>query len=132
MAFTKKAWTAEEETDMLSSVRRREPFDRIAQRHERTPNAIRLRFGLVCKKSLEQKTMADLCREYNMEETQINQCINALEDIQKKDQPSMKMMAHFDPADVSIIKEEILVLNEKVDKIYKYVRKLVEMEKKKK
>lgn len=129
MAFTKKAWSAEEEMEMLSSVRRREPFDRIAQKHDRTQNAIRLRFGLVCKKELEHKNMTELCRDYNVDETQITQCINALENIQKKNQQPAPPH-HFDPADVSIIKEEILVLNEKLDKIYKYVRKLVEMGKK--
>lgn len=129
MAFTKKSWSVEEEMEMLSSIKKREPFDKIAQKHERTQNAIRLRFGMVCKKDLQQKTMSDLCREYNMKETHINECINALENIQKKTAPPPP--PHFDPADVSIIKEEILVLNEKIDKIYKYVRKLVEIEKKK-
>lgn len=128
-AFAKKTWSTDEEREMLSALRRRETFEKIAPRHDRTPNAIRLRFGSVCKKELTDKSMADLCREYHMEEPQITQCIHALENIQKKNNPPSSLSSQspfLDPVDISIIKEEVLLLHEKIDKIYKYVKKLVE------
>jgi hypothetical protein len=130
-SFAKKAWSTEEEQEMLSALRRREPFETIASRHDRTPNAIRLRFGMVCRKELStnNKRMADLCREYGMDEAQINRCIQSLEDIQKKNAPPPPPPS-LDPADIAIIKEEVLLLHEKVDKIYKCVRKLLLVSKK--
>lgn len=126
----KRAWSAEEEKEMLDGVRRGEAFDQIGKRHDRTANAIRLRFGLVCRKELETKKMADVCREYNMGQSQVAQCISALEEIKKKQQPPPLPPLH-DPATLDLIKEEILLLHEKVDKIYRHVRKLTEKKKNK-
>jgi len=128
MNYTKKSWTPEEENEMLVSIRKGEKFDKIAMRHERTPNAIKLRFGMVCKKEIENtsKSMEDICREYHINEQQIVRFINDLETIQKKNQTTQSHHS-FDPADITIVKEEILVINEKLDKIYKHVKKMMEM-----
>jgi hypothetical protein len=128
MNYTKKSWTPEEENEMLVSIRKGEKFDKIAMRHERTTNAIKLRFGMVCKKEIENtsKSMEDICREYHTNEQQIVRFINDLETIQKKNQTT-QAQSSFDPADITIVKEEILVINEKLDKIYKHVKKMMEM-----
>lgn len=130
----KKAWSKEEEEGVLAALRKRESFDRIAQRHERSANAIKLRFGMLCRKELEStpKSVGDLSLEYHLPEDHILRCMDDLENIQKKQQPNadrMPMLPLFDPADISILKEEVLVMNEKLDKIYRYVKKLMEMSK---
>jgi len=126
MNYTKKAWTPEEENEMLVSIKKGEKFDKIATRHERTPNAIKLRFGMVCKKEIENTTrsMEDICSEYHINEQQVVRFINDLETIQKKNQTPPPQ---HDPADITIVKEEILIINEKLDKIYKHVKKMTEM-----
>lgn len=131
MNYTKKSWSVEEENEMLGSLRRRETFEKIAQKHGRTPNAIKLRFGLVCKKEIgsASKSMEGICQEYNLTEEQVSRCINDLENIQKKD--TKPTTSSFDPADISIIKEEVLLINEKLEKVYRNIKKLMEMKVKK-
>ena len=134
MNFTKKQWTVEEEDDMLASLRKRETFEKIAQRHDRSTNAIKLRFGMICRKEIDTtpKSIGDLSQEYRIPEKQILQYMDDLENIQKKNQTSMpqqQSISSFDLADITIIKEEILVMNEKLDKIYKYIKKLMEIQK---
>lgn len=136
MKFTKKPWTPEEENEMLASLRRRETFEKIALRHDRSVNAIKLRFGMVCRKELETTphSIGDLSQEYRIPEDRILQCMDDLENIQKKNQTLTALpqqpISPFDLADITIIKEEMLVMNEKLDKIYRYVKKLMEMNKK--
>jgi len=135
MKFTNKQWTLEEEQEMLASLRKRESFEKIAQRHDRSVNAIRLRFGMVCRKELETTphSIGDLSQEYRIPENQILQYMDDLENIQKKKQTATSVpqpISSFDLADISIMKEEMMVMNEKLDKIYKYVKKLMEMKKK--
>lgn len=139
MNFTKKQWTVEEEDEMLSSLRNRETFEKIAQRHDRSAKAIKLRFGMICRKEMETtpKSIGDLSQEYRISEKQILQYIEDLENIQKKNQsvsslPHQQPVSSFDLADIAIIKEEILVMNEKLDKVYRYVKKLTELSKKNK
>lgn len=135
MKFTSKAWTVEEEQEMLASLRKRETFEKIARQHERSTNAIKLRFGMICKKQLEStsKNLTELSQEYRLPEQHLVQYMDDLENIKKKNQTasllSQQPISSFDLADVSIIKEEILVMNEKLDKIYKYVKKLMEISK---
>ena len=137
MKFTKKPWSPEEENEMLASIRKRETFEKIAQRHDRSVNAIKLRFGMVCQKELETSphSIGDLSQEYRIPEKQILQCMDDLENIKKKNQTitssPQQTTSSFDLADITIIKEEILVINEKLDKIYRYVKKLMETKKKK-
>lgn len=134
MSFhNKKAWSAEEEGEMLDAIRRGEAFEKIAKKHDRTPNAIRLRFGLICRKALETRRMADVCRDYNTGEDQVAQCVSALEEVRKQQQQPTPPppQHHHDPATLDLIKEEVLLLHEKVDKIYRHVRKLAEKNKKK-
>ena len=131
MNYTKKSWTCEEEQEMLDSIRRKETFEKIARRHERTPNAIRLRFGMVCMKKLEsnQTTMRDLCQEFQTDSSHITQCMDALENIQKKNTSANTLLPSLtiDPAELTLIKEEVLSLHEKTDKIYRHVKKIVEL-----
>jgi LysM repeat protein len=129
--YTKKSWSVEEETEMLSSIRQGETLDKIAKQHERTQNAIRLRFGLVCKKELLVKKMPEICREYHMSENQVLQCIQDLEKIQNKNNQtsSLPPPPNLD-ADITIIKEEILVIKDKLDKMCKYMKKIMENVKK--
>lgn len=134
MAYTstKKQWTNEEENEMIVAIKNNEPFETIAQRHSRTPNAIKLRFGMICKKQLEttKRNMDDLCREYHIKEQTILKCMDDLESVQMKnkvEKQQSSLSPGFDIADISIIKEEILILNEKIDKIYRYVKKLMEL-----
>lgn len=133
MRSTKKQWTVEEEKEMLASLRKREALETIAMRHDRSVNAIKLRFGMLCRKELETtpKSVADLSQEYRIPEHQIVRYMDDLENIQKKNQPP-PAVSPFDLADISIIKEEVLVMNEKLDKIYRYVKKLMELSKHKK
>lgn len=137
---SKKSWSPEEENEMLVSIQKGESFEKIAQRHERTPNAIKLRFGMVCKKEIEntKHTIEDICRQYNTHQKLVLKCIDDFENIQKKNQnqntaghSSAQNISAFDLADISIIKEEILVINEKLDKIYRNLKKLMETKKKK-
>lgn len=134
MMYTKKSWSVEEEKEMLSSIRQGETLDKIAQQHERTQNAIRLRFGMVCKKELLSKKMPDLCREYHMTENQVLQCIHDLEKIQNKNQPLPSapplMLSSSLDAEMTIIKEEILVIKDKLEKMCKYMKKIMETVKK--
>lgn len=137
MKFTKKPWTPEEENEMLAALRRREAFEKIALRHDRSVNAIKLRFGMVCRKELETTphSIGDLSQEYRIPEDRILQCMDDLENIQKKNQtltalPQQPSISSFDLADITIIKEEMLVMNEKLDKIHRYVKKLMEINKK--
>lgn len=129
--YTKKSWSVEEENEMLSSIRQGETLDKIAKQHERTQNAIRLRFGLVCKKELLTKKMPEICREYHMSENQVLQCIQDLEKIQNKNnnQTTLLPPPNLD-ADITIIKEEILVMKDKLDKMCKYMKKIMEIIKK--
>jgi Asp-tRNA(Asn)/Glu-tRNA(Gln) amidotransferase C subunit len=137
MKFTKKQWTSEEEQEMLASIRKRESFEKIAERHDRSVNAIKLRFGMVCRKELETTphSIGDLSAEYRIPENHISKYMEDLENIQKKNQnatsvPQPQSFSSFDLADITIMKEEILNMNEKLDKIYKYVKKLMEIKKK--
>ena len=139
MNFTKKQWTVEEEDEMLTSLRNRETFDKIAKRHDRSVNAIKLRFGMICRKEMETtpKSVGDLSQEYCIPEKHILQYMDDLENIQKKNQsvsslPHQQPLSSFDLADITIIKEEMLVMNEKLDKIHRYVKKLMELSKQKK
>lgn len=127
MRSTKKQWTVEEEKEMLASLRKKEAFETIALRHDRSINAIKLRFGMLCKKELEMtsKSVEDLSQEYRIPEQQIIRYMDDLENIQKKNQPP-PAVSPFDLSDITIIKEEVLVMNEKLDKIYRYVKKLME------
>ena len=127
MYYTKKAWAVEEEGLMLDAIRRGEAFEQIAKRHDRTPNAIRLRFGLVCKKELETRSIEEVCRSYNTAKAQVERCVGALEEIQKKNVPPNH---NPDPATLDLIKEEVMLLHEKVDKIYKHIRRMVADKKK--
>lgn len=129
--YTKKSWSVEEENEMLSSIRRGETLDKIAQQHERTQNAIRLRFGLVCKKEMSTKNMKQICQEYHVSENQVRQCISDLEKIQNKNPVPITTYSTLD-ADITLIKEEILVMKETMDKMYKYIKKIMETMKTKK
>ena len=135
---SKKSWSVEEENEMLVSIQKGESFEKIAQRHERTPNAIKLRFGMVCKKEIQntKQTIEEICRQYRTDQKLVLKCIDDFENIQKKNQSTpanspTQMISTFDLADISIIKEEILVINEKLDKIYRNLKKLMETKKKK-
>lgn len=128
--YTKRSWSVEEENEMLSSIRQGEPMDKIAKQHERTQNAIRLRFGMVCKKELLTKKMPEICREYHMTENQVLQCIQDLEKIQNKNHPTSSLPPPNLDADITIIKEEILVIKDKLDKMCKYMKKIMETVKK--
>lgn len=124
----------EEEEQMLVSIRHKEPFDKIARKHDRTANAIRLRFGMVCRKKMEnnQSTLKDLCQEFQMDPSQISQCVDALENIQKKNAPTAATTTTIiDPAEITLIKEEVLALHEKIDKIYRHSKKILDLLKKK-
>lgn len=124
----KKQWTTEEEEQMLLLIRRGEAFNMIAKQHERTENAIRLRFGLICKKQLETRTMQDICREYRVTSEKVKQCMDALQDIQDKNKSSSSSSPSSNH-DLNIIQEEIQKLHDKIDRIYKHVRKLVDKKK---
>ena len=132
MATTmKKQWSAEEENDMLMSVRKGEAFQVIARQHGRTENAIRLRFGLICKKQLETKTIQEIGREYQVSPQKIQQCIDALEDIQEKNKnkTATMSMSNNNTQEFSVLQEEIQKLHVKIDRIYKHVRKLADKKK---
>ena len=138
MTFTKKSWTPEEEEEMMASLRQRKTFEKIALHHDRSVNAIKLRFGMVCRRQLETttKTLDHLCQEYHIPENRIVQYMEDLETIQKKNQTLSSSNVHgsispFDLADITIIKEQILVMNEKLDKMYRHVKKLTELSKQK-
>lgn len=124
----KKPWTTEEEEQMLLLIRRGEAFNMIAKQHERTENAIRLRFGLICKKQLETRTMQDICREYRVTSEKVKQCMDALQDIQDKNKSSSSS-SFSSNHELNIIQEEIQKLHDKIDRIYKHVRKLVDKKK---
>lgn len=123
MMNKKKNWSPEEEKDLLDAVRRGEFFDKIAMRHERTPNAIRLRFGMICKKALEKSTLQDLCREYRMEGPQLERCIRDWDTIQNKSSTITTTTMTNSLTDIQFLKEELASLHRKIDKIYKHVRK---------
>lgn len=127
----KRQWTTEEEEQMLLSIRRGEAFQTIAKQHDRTENAIRLRFGLICKKQLETKTMQDVCREYRVTSEKVQQCIDALDDIQDKNRNKTSSMSvsNNNNHELHAIQEEIQKLHDKIDRIYKHVRKLVDKKK---
>lgn len=127
----KKQWTTEEEDQMLLSIRRGEAFQTIAKQHERTENAIRLRFGLICKKQLETKTIQDICREYRVASEKVQQCMDALQDIQdkNKNKTSSVSVSNNNSHELHTIQEEIQKLHDKIDRIYKHVRKLVDKKK---
>lgn len=123
----KKQWTPEEEDEMLMSMRKGDPFQAIAQQHGRTENAIRLRFGLICKKQLETKTIQDIGRDYRVSPQKVQQCIDALEDIQDKNKNKASMSAPNN--NIQELREEIQKLHDKIDRIYKHVRKLADKKK---
>ena len=125
----KKQWSPEEENEMLMSIRKGEAFQGIARQHGRTENAIRLRFGLICKKQLETKTVQDIGREYHVSPQKVQQCIDALEDIQDKNKNKTSTIPDNRNNELRVLQEEIQKLHDKVDRIYKYVRKLVDKKK---
>ena len=128
----KKQWTPEEEDEMLMSMRKGDPFQAIAQQHGRTENAIRLRFGLICKKQLETKTIQDIGRDYRVSPQKVQQCIDALEDIQDKNKNKTSIPTlnnSNNTQELRVIQEEIQKLHDKIDRIYKHVRKLADKKK---
>lgn len=134
----KKTWSVEEENTMMKSIRNGDTFDKIAQQHGRTKNAIQLRFGMICKKEIENtpKNLQALSKEYHIQENQLVKYIEDFEKIQTQNQNKLLSPQAFennsslDPSDITIIKEEVLLLNEKIDKMYKYVKKIMETIKK--
>lgn len=128
----KKPWTTEEEEQMLLLIRRGEAFNMIAKQHERTENAIRLRFGLICKKQLETRSIQDVCREYRVASEKVQQCMDALQDIQDKNKNKTSIPTlnnSNNTQELRVIQEEIQKLHDKIDRIYKHVRKLADKKK---
>lgn len=126
MTTMKKQWSPDEENEMLVSIRKGDPFQAIARQHGRTENAIRLRFGLICKKQLETRTIQDIGREYHVSPQKVQQCIDALEDIQDKNKASTPTLPNNN---LQELRQEIQKLHDKVDRIYKHVRKLADKKK---
>lgn len=123
----KKTWSPDEEQEMLTMIRKGESLGTIGRQHGRTENAIRLRFGLICKKQLETKTMQEICREYRVTSQQVQNSIDALDMIQEKNKPEGNIMTTAN--ELRAIREDIRSLSEKMDRIYKHVRRLSDKKK---
>lgn len=131
MNNVKKPWTADEEHEMMSSVTDGQSFDVIARRHQRTQNAIQLRFGMVCKKELATRSLEGLSSQYHMEPKRILQYMDGYDAIQnRQQQPPAPQAVAPAPMDLLTIREEIRSLHEKCDRIYRALKKLLGEQKK--
>jgi len=133
MSKIRTPWTPDEEKIMLDAIRNGGTFEQIAKQHERTATAIKLRFGMMCKKQLcwNPDGLEDLVRTYHLDPKQIHTIIDELDNLQQKkpvaQQHQQQHTLPIDLTDIMVMKEQILVMNDKLVKIHKYIKNITEV-----
>lgn len=112
-------WSHDEEERMLDGLRRGETFEHIARRHERSAKAIRLRFGMYCRKHMGEQSIDTLGKEFHQTPANI-QII--LSDLDSTHTPS----PHFQQQQVAATSATHDEIKEKLQRHTKLLKKIIE------
>lgn len=119
----KSLWTTKEENELCHRVRLGQTMEEISHQHQRSKNAIELRFALIISRKLEkQEKMQNICKEFMMNENKINHYLNLLHETKTQQEPNdMKLVQTM----LEKINSKLDGIEEKVTKIYRKFQKKV-------
>tara|TARA_B100001248_G_C27246411_1_gene391758 strand:+ start:126 stop:512 length:387 start_codon:yes stop_codon:yes gene_type:complete len=68
----KSFWSQQEEKDLCHEIKLGKSYDQIAADHQRSPNAVKLRFAMILTQRLDSgEKKHRLTREYNIDNTEL-------------------------------------------------------------
>ena len=112
----KSFWTEKEEKTLLHEIQLNLSMDEIAERHQRTKNAVELRFALLLEKKIKSgEKRHSLVQEYNISDTEISRFLSLLEQT-KKHEP--------ENGNLKQIEKNIGILSEKMSNVEKLLLKI--------
>ena len=116
-------WTTKEEDELCHRIRLGQTIEEIAHQHQRSRNAIELRFALIISRKLDKKEkIQNICKEYMMNEKKINYYLNLLHETKTQQEPNeMKAIENM----LEKINSKLEVVEEKVTKLYRKLQKKV-------
>ncbi len=119
----KSLWTTKEEDELCHRIRLGQTIEEIAHQHQRSRNAIELRFALIISRKLDKKEkIQNICKEYMMNEKKINYYLNLLHETKTQQEPNeMKAIENM----LEKINSKLEVVEEKVTKLYRKFQKKV-------
>lgn len=114
---------------MLEARRRGESWEKIAERHERTPKAIEWRWGSYCQRRIRGKKamLPDLAREFHVDPNHLEELLAQLNDQQ---QPSASS-ANGVSSSVIDLKKEIAMILSRLEQMDERLTRILRMLKKK-
>lgn len=116
-------WSHDEEEMMLDGLRRGETFEHVARRHERSGKAIRLRFGMYCRKHMGKQSLDQLGKEFHQTAENIQTIISDLQSTHAQTQPPHYQQQQQAQVVVSSSHDEI---KDKLQRHTKLLKKLIE------
>lgn len=117
-------WTVEEEVDLLEGLRKGLTFENLARAHERTVKAMAWRWGMHCKKKMEQgKTPEQLIAEFHVSPDFFFKTIDELAS-SKQQQPNGGGGSNPVKQDCCC-KQRLEELSDKIDRLSRLIKKLL-------
>lgn len=115
-------WTAEEEADLLEGLRKGLSFDQLARAHERSVKAVAWRWGMYCKKKIDNgKTPEQLVSEFHVSPDFLSKI---LEDLTNQQHSSLSKTTIPETAINCDCKTKIQELEEKIDRQTRWIKKI--------
>lgn len=120
----KAFWTKPEETQLCHEIQMGKSFDEIANLHQRSTNAVRLRFAMILSKRLQKgEKKHRLTQEYNIESFELENLLKLYED--RQETQTMTNGATYSPESYKKIEDALTVITEKVCRIEKCLVKIL-------
>lgn len=120
----KAFWTKPEETQLCHEVQIGKSFDEIANLHQRSTNAVTLRFAMILFQRLQKgEKKHRLTREYNIENFELENLLKLYEDKQETQATTNGTNCH--PESYKKIEDALTVITEKVCRIEKCLVKIL-------
>ena len=112
-------WTKKEEDELLYRLQLEESISSISKKHKRSERAIEMRVGMIFSRLLENgEKKSVLAKKYQMTENEISNYMEFMNDSRTNSQNKNDN-----------IRDLILLLNEKLDRIEKKLVKIEEIDK---
>ena len=112
-------WTKKEEDELLYRLQLEESISSISKKHKRSERAIEMRVGMIFSRLLENgEKKSVLAKKYQMTENEISNYMEFMNDSRTNSQNKNDN-----------IRDLILLLNEKIDRIEKKLVKIEEIDK---
>ena len=122
-------WTPEEEADLIGGLKSGKSFESLARIHQRSIKAVQFRWGLFCKKLIQQgKDPLVLSNEFGVDPSFLDQILMELSEKPSAsiELPSSSRHNHNGCA----CKEDLALISEKIEKQYRLIKKVLERQEK--